>query len=412
VTPQPPRADAPGPLAGIRILDFTRVVAGPYATMALGDLGAEIIKVEEPRRGDDCRAWGPPSIGADSAYFLGLNRNKRSIGIDLSTAEGVSLAKALARRCDVVVENFRPGVMPRLGLDYASLQADHPALVYCSISAFGQSGPYRDWAGYDVMVSALGGLMGITGQPGGEPVKVGVALVDVATGLYAALGITAAVGHAKRTGQGQRVDTSLLAVELSILINAASSYLLASEVLTPQGSAHSSIVPYQAFRAADGWIVVGAANDKLFRLLAAELGHPQWASDERFSTNVARVANRDQLIGLIGAQLATKPRSAWLEMLGPAGVAVAPVNRIDEVFEDPRVQQLDPIVNITHPRYGNLRLVRPALEMSVTPTAVVAPPPELGGDTAAVLADVLGIGQAEYERLKTSGVLGQSESAS
>jgi crotonobetainyl-CoA:carnitine CoA-transferase CaiB-like acyl-CoA transferase len=396
----------PGPLRGLRVLDFTRVVAGPYATLLLGDLGADVLKVESPQRGDDSRAWGPPFLADDSAYYLGMNRNKRSIALDLKNPEGVAIARDLAGRSDVVIENFRPGVMERLGLDYESLREGHPELVYCSISAFGERGPYREWAGYDVMISAMGGLMGITGMPGGEPVKVGVAVVDVATGLYAALGVTCAVVEAQRTGQGQRVSTSLLSVELAILINAASSYLLAGEVMPPQGAAHQSIVPYQTFRCADDWIVIAAPNDRMFAILASELGTPQWPADPRFSTNRARVANREVLCALIGGIVAQLPAAEWLDRLGSAGIAVAPVNRMDQVFADPRVLALDPVIEVEHPRHGPLRMVRPALEFGATAASPAAHPPGLGEQTDELLREVLGLGAAELARLRTAGGIG------
>jgi crotonobetainyl-CoA:carnitine CoA-transferase CaiB-like acyl-CoA transferase len=395
-----------GALSGIRVLDFTRVVSGPYATLMLGDLGADVVKVESLGEGDDTRAWGPPWVGADSAYYLGLNRNKRSIAVDLKTAEGAALARELAARSDVVIENFRPGVMDRLGLGYEALSRDHPELVYCGISAFGEHGPYRERPGYDVMISAMGGLMGITGTPGGDPVKVGVALVDVATGLYAALGVTAAVLEVQRTGRGQRVSTSLLSVELAILINAASNYLLAGEVMSPQGSAHSSIVPYQAFRCADDWIVIAAANDRLFAALANALGVPEWQRDERFATNAARVEHRELLCGLISDKVAAGPAAEWIARLGEAGVAVAPVNRMDQVFADPRGSALDPVQEVEHPAHGPLRLVRPALEMSAAAKVAATAPPALGQHTDEVLAELLGLDEDRIAALRRQGAIG------
>ncbi len=400
-----PSSGRDGPLNGVRVLDLTRVVAGPYATMLLADLGAEVIKLERPGTGDDCRGWGPPFRGQDSTYFLGLNRNKRSVAIDLGHRDGRRLARRLALASDVVIESFRPGVAERLGLGHERLAAEHPRLVYCAISAFGQTGPYRDRAGYDVMVSALGGLMGITGTPDGEPVKVGVALLDVATGLYAALGVTAALHERTRTGRGRRVDTSLLATQLAVLINAASAYLQAGEVLEPQGSAHTSIVPYQAFQAADGHIMVGAANDKLFAALATELREPSWPSDARFATNAARVAHRDELVPRIAEHLARDTVAAWVERLAVAGVAVAPVNRIDQVFADPQVRHSGQVISVEHPEAGVLDLVGPALRLSGVPEGEHAPPPLLGEHTDDVLRELAGCDAGDLERLAASGVV-------
>lgn len=263
-----------GILSNIRVLDLTRVIAGPYCTMLLGDLGAEVIKVEQPDKGDDCRHW-PPFVKGVSTYFLAANRNKKSICLDLHHPEGGAIARALIAKSDVVVENFRPGVMGQFGLDYETLREGHPRLIYCSVTGFGQTGPYRDRAGYDPTVQALGGLMSITGMPGGPPVKPGIPVLDVSVGLYAFSGILGALLHRERTGEGQRLDRSLLSTQLSILLNAASGYLLAGVVQKAEGNAHPNIAPYQAFRASDGYIVIGAASDKLFQRLCCVLGHPE-----------------------------------------------------------------------------------------------------------------------------------------
>ena len=288
-----------GALSGIRVLDFTRVVAGPYCTMLLGDLGAEIVKVEQPERGDDTRSWGPPFIEGESAYFLGINRNKKSVCLDLQNEHDLEVVYQLIRTSDIVIENFRSGVMERFGLGYESWCQDYPGLIYCAISGYGRTGPYKDRAGYDVMVSALGGLMSITGTPEGAPVKTGVALTDVITGLNAFSGILAALYHRERTGQGQRIDVSLLSAELAALINAGSNYLIAGEIPEPQGSAHGSIVPYQAFRASDGYVMIGAANDKLFLHLCQALGRPEWATDERLRGSVTERVTSRKVAGIV-----------------------------------------------------------------------------------------------------------------
>ncbi|HET8913197.1 MAG TPA: CoA transferase [Ktedonobacteraceae bacterium] len=386
-----------GPLSGIRILDFTRVVAGPYCTMQLGDLGAEVIKIEQPGKGDDTRSWGPPFVGSESSYFLSVNRNKKSVCLDLQKPEDREIAHQLVQQSDVVIENFRPGVMQRYGLSYEDWSERRPDLIYCTISGYGRTGPYKDRAGYDVIVSAMGGLMGITGTTGGAPVKTGVALTDVITGLNAFSAILAALYHRERTGQGQRIDVSLLSAELAALINAASSYLNAGEVLTPQGSAHGSIVPYQAFRAADGYIVIGAANDKLFQQFAQELGRPEWAENPRFQTNPARVENREELIVLIEEILQEDTVANWEPRLARAGIAVAPVNPMDKVFEDPQVIASGQVVSMQHPTAGKIKQVGPAVTFSLTPARAMTPPPTLGEHTEEVIKGLLGRDEGQQE---------------
>ncbi|EFH81491.1 CaiB/BaiF CoA transferase family protein [Ktedonobacter racemifer] len=374
-----------GVLSGIRVVDFTRVVAGPYCTMLLGDLGAEIIKIEQPGKGDDTRSWGPPFVGGESAYFLSVNRNKKSVCLDLNNEDDLKVVHRLVAESDVMIENFRSGIMERFGLGYEDWRERHPRLIYCSISGYGRSGPYKDRAGYDVIVSAMGGLMGITGTPEGEPVKTGVALTDVITGLYAFSAIQTALYHRERSGQGQRLDVSLLSAELAALINAASNYLVSGEVPQPQGSAHGSIVPYQAFRAADGYIVIGAANDKLFQKLCQALAHPEWASDERFRTNAERVKNREALISLIEDALQAESVATWEPLLAQAGIAVGPVNRMDQVFQDPQVMHSQQVVSLAHPTAGDVRLVGPAVNYSLTPAEITSPPPLLGEHTQEII---------------------------
>lgn len=392
-------------LDGVRVLDFTRVVAGPYATMLMGDLGADVVKVERPGTGDDCRGWGPPFVEGHSAYFLAVNRNKRSVTIDLATDEGRRLALALVAESDVVVESFRPGTLDRLGLGWDELRDRRPDLVLCSITGFGQNGPYRDRAGYDVMVSAMGGLMGLTGTPGGPPVKVGVALTDVATGLYAYSSMLAALLHRERTGQGQRLDVSLLGTQLAVLINAASNYLLAGQVMGPQGSGHASIVPYQAFETADGHVMVGAANDKLFRLLAHELELDELADLPRFATNATRVEHRDEIVPLLQKRLLKDTTAGWVRRLGEAGVAVAPINRMDEVMADPHVVASGQLQTVEHPEAGTLRLVGPAVEFSAAPAVIRRPPPLLGQHTDEILRDVAGCSPEQIAALRDRGVV-------
>ena len=375
-----------GILTGIRVADFTRVVSGPFATMLLGDLGAEVFKVERPGVGDDTRGWGPPFVGGETTYFFSVNRNKKSVVLDLQSEEGRALARTLCLRCDVVVENFRHGYMDRIGLGYDALRAECPDLIYCSISGFGQTGPYRDRAGYDVPIQAMGGLMSITGEPDRPPVKTGVALVDIIAAQYAFSGILAALFHRERTGEGQRVDVSLLSAELSALINVASAYLVAGEMPVRRGTAHAAIVPYQVFGASDGYVMLGAANDKLFAAFAAEAGRPEWATDPRFQTNRERVRNRETLLPLIDEVLRTDTAASWVERLQRVGVAVAPVNDIAQAFSDPQVVHSGQVMTVTHPTAGAIPLVGPAALYSQTPAEVRLPPPLLGQHTAEVLA--------------------------
>ncbi|HKT40695.1 MAG TPA: CoA transferase [Ktedonobacterales bacterium] len=382
-----------GILTGIRVADFTRVVSGPFATMLLGDLGADVFKIERPGTGDDTRGWGPPFVGSESTYFFSVNRNKKSVVLDLRTDEGRAQARRLSLSCDVVVENFRPGYMDRVGLGYETLRAERSDIIYCGISGFGQTGPYRDRAGYDVPIQAMGGLMSITGEPERPPVKTGVALVDVIAAQYAFSGILAALYHRERTGEGQRVDVSLLGAELAALINVASAYLVAGEMPIRRGTAHASIVPYQVFGASDGYVMIGAANDKLFAAFCAEAGRPEWASDPRFMTNVDRVQNREALLPLIDELVRTDTVANWVERLQRAGVAVAPVNDVAQAFADPQVAQSGQVVTIAHPVAGDLPLVGPAALYSQTPAEVRLPPPLLGEHTAEVLSS-LGYGQS------------------
>jgi succinate---hydroxymethylglutarate CoA-transferase len=374
-----------GILTGIRVADFTRVVSGPFATMLLGDLGADIFKIERPGVGDDTRGWGPPFVGGESTYFFSVNRNKKSVALDLQSSGGRNLARKLCLSCDVVVENFRPGFMDRVGLGYEALRAERPDIIYCAVSGFGQTGPYRDRAAYDVPVQALGGLMSITGEPDRPPMKTGVALVDVIAAQYAFSGILAALFHRERTGEGQRVDVSLLSAELAALINVASAYLVAGEMPVRRGTAHASIVPYQVFSASDGYVMLGAANDKLFAAFCAEAGRPEWITDPRFAKNVDRVRNRDTLLPLVAEVVRTDTAAHWVERLQRVGVAVAPVNDIAQAFADPQVAHTGQVVTIPHPVAGDLPLVGPAALYSQTPAEVRLPPPLLGQHTDEVL---------------------------
>lgn len=373
------------PLAGVRVVDFSRVLAGPLATMILGDLGADVIKIERPGIGDDTRAWGPPFVGEDAAYFLSLNRNKRSIALDLQTPEGVRVARALADTADVVVENFRPGLMAKFGLDYETLTRSNPGLVYCSLTAFGEGGESASRPGYDIIVQALSGLMSFTGQPGGEPTKVGVALLDVIAGLYAANGIQAALLGRASAGRGARVTVSLFDASVAALVNQAANYLLGGVVPGPMGSAHPNIVPYQLFATADRPFILAAGNDRLYQRTCEVIGRRELAGDERFATNEARVRNREQLIPMLQAAFLTRPADEWLRALEEAAVPCAPVRRIDEVFDSP--EGTATVEEISDPVRGKLRLVGDPIRIAGAVVPAHRPPPRLGEHTEEILLE-------------------------
>ena len=373
------------PLSGIRVADFSRVLAGPLATMLLADLGADVIKIERPETGDDTRGWGPPFVGGDAAYFLSLNRNKRSVALDLSTDEGRSAARRLALASDVVVENFRPGLMERFGLDHATLARDHPGLVYCSLTAFGEGDPAAR-PGYDIIVQALSGLMSFTGHPGGEPTKVGVALLDVICGLYACNAIQAALIGRGATGRGARMTVSLFDASVAALVNQAANYLLGGLVPEPLGNAHPNIVPYQLFETADRPIILAAGNDRLFERTCEVVGRPELAADERFATNAARVRNRDALIPLLSAELAGRSATEWLEALEAAAVPCAPVRKLDEVFAS--AEGAAAIQEIDDPARGLLRLVADPIRVDGRVPPARFPPPRLGEHTDEILAEL------------------------
>jgi crotonobetainyl-CoA:carnitine CoA-transferase CaiB-like acyl-CoA transferase len=358
------------------VADFTRVLAGPLATMILGDLGADVVKIERPGSGDDTRGWGPPFVGDDAAYFLGLNRNKRSVVLDLGTPEGAEAARRLALGSDVVVENFRPGLMARFGLDHDSLVAEKPSLVTCSLSAFGEDDRGESRPGYDIIVQALSGLMSFTGQPGGEPTKVGVALLDAICGLYAATGILAAVLAARESGRGSRVTVSLFDASVAAPLNQAANYLLGGVIPEPMGNAHPNIVPYQLFEASDRPFILGAGNDRLFERTCQVIGRPELAADPRFAANADRVRHRDELVPILASVFAERPAAEWLERLDAAAVPCAPVRRLDEVFASDEgaatVQEVD------DPVRGLLRLVADPIRIDGQRLPVRRPPPTLG----------------------------------
>ena len=388
----------PPPLEGIRVVDLSRVLAGPYATMVLADLGADVVKVEHPRGGDETRSWGPPYAGGEAAYFLSVNRSKRSVAIDLKTEEGRQLALDLCAGADVVIENFRPGAASRLGLDFDAVRARRPDVVYCAISGFGAREP-RDRPAYDFVLQAESGLMAITGEPDGAPTKVGVAVVDVLTGLNAAAAILAALYRRAATGAGELIHVPLLDSALAALVNVAQNALVTGEEPARYGNAHASVVPYQPFHAADGWIAVAAANDGLFRRLCDALGRPGIADDPRFATNAARVRHRSALLAELEPVFESRTADEWLEQLLAAGV---PVGKIRGVREALRTSGAT--TTVSHPTVGDLELVAAPFSLLDAAVRPPAPPPLLGEHTAAVLAE-LGVSEERLAELERQGVI-------
>ena len=387
-------------LSGLRVLDLSRVLAGPWAGQMLADLGADVVKVERPGAGDDTRAWGPPYLRdadgrdtSEAAYFLSANRNKRSITIDFTQPEGQQQVRELVQRADVLIENFKVGGLAVYGLDYQSLQALNPRLIYCSVTGFGQQGPYAKRAGYDFMIQAMGGLMSITGKADGEdgagPVKVGVALTDILTGLYASNAILAALAERERSGQGQYIDLALLDVQIACLGNQALNYLTTGVPPRRLGNAHPNIVPYQDFPTADGDIILTVGNDGQFRKFCEVAGHPEWATDPRFVSNAARVANRAELIPLIRQVTVFRTTAEWIAALEQAGVPCGPINDLAQVFADPQVQARGTRIRMAHPLAGEVDLVANPIRLSRTPVDYRRPPPLLGEHNSEVFADWL-----------------------
>ncbi|WP_166364551.1 CaiB/BaiF CoA transferase family protein [Pseudomonas akapageensis] len=405
-----------GALSHLRVLDLSRVLAGPWSGQILADLGAEVIKVERPGSGDDTRAWGPPFLKdaagentSEAAYYLSANRNKHSVTIDFTQPEGQRLVRELAAKSDILIENFKVGGLAAYGLDYASLKAINPKLIYCSITGFGQTGPYAKRAGYDFMIQGLGGLMSITGRPEGEegagPVKVGVALTDILTGLYSTVAILAALAHRDQGGGGQHIDMALLDVQVACLANQAMNYLTTGVAPRRLGNAHPNIVPYQDFPTADGDFILTVGNDKQFRKFAEVAGQPQWADDPRFATNNLRVTNRAQLIPLIRQATVFKTTAQWVEQLEQAGVPCGPVNDLSQVFQDPQVKHRGLAVEIPHVLGGVVPQVASPIRLSETPVQYRNAPPLLGEHTDVILGAVLGLGEADIARLREAGVL-------
>ncbi|HXH03569.1 MAG TPA: CaiB/BaiF CoA-transferase family protein [Candidatus Competibacteraceae bacterium] len=405
-----------GALSHIRVLDLSRVLAGPWAGQILADLGAEVIKVERPGSGDDTRGWGPPYLKdregrdtSEAAYYLSTNRGKRSVTVDITKPAGQVLIRRLAACCDILLENYKVGGLQKYGLDYASLKAVNPGLIYCSVTGFGQDGPYKDLPGYDFMIQGMGGLMSLTGEPdgvpGGGPMKVGVALADVMTGLYATIAVLAALAHRDRTGEGQYIDMALLDVQVAVLANQAMNYLTTGVPPQRLGNAHPNIVPYQVFQASDGYLILAVGNDTQFGRFCELAGCAELAADARFATNRARVQNRAELIPLLAERIRTQPRAWWLAELAKASVPAGPINTLDQVFADPQVQHRGMRVELEHPLAGTVPLVGNPIKLSATPVEYRDPPPTLGQHTEQVLSGLLGLSAAEIAALRETGVI-------
>ena len=420
-----PAPATPMPLAGVRVLDLSRVLAGPWCTQTLADLGADVVKVERPpgdrtSGGDDTRGWGPPFLkdraGADTAeaaYYLGTNRNKRSITIDIARPEGQALVRRMALQSDVFVENYKVGDMARYGLDFASLHALNPRLVYCSITGFGQTGPYRERAGYDYAIQGMGGLMSVTGPSraeiaddasGGGPQKVGVAVADLFTGMYATTAILAALRHRDLTGEGQAIDMALLDTQVAMLANLGANYLTTGVAPQRVGNAHQNIVPYQVFEVADGHLILAVGNDGQFARFCEVAGRPELASDPRFSRNAGRVRQRAALVPVLAALMKARTRRDWLESLEAAKVPCGPINDLADVFADPHVAERHMTVQMPHPLAGSVRLVASPMKLSATPVQYRRPPPLLGEHTAELLRE-FGLAESDIADLRCAGVV-------
>jgi glutaryl-CoA transferase len=401
-----------GPLQGVRVLDLSRVLAGPWAGQNLADLGAEVIKIERPGVGDDSRAFGPPWIKdgqgrdtKDSAYFTSANRGKKSVTVNLSSPEGQDLVRQLAAKSDVLIENYKFGDLARYGLGYEDLRAINPRLVYCSVTGFGQTGPYRERPGYDFMIQGMGGMMSVTGEPGAEPQRAGVPIADIITGMYASIAICAALAHRATSGKGQHLDLALLDSQIALLAYQNTNFFATGKPPRRIGNLHPNIVPYQPFRCADGDVILACGNDNLYRKFCEAAGCPELANDARFATNGKRVENRDALKRLLDAIFARRTKKEWGELLDAAGVPNGPINDIAQVFAEPQVQARGVRIEVEHPVAGRLPMVASPMRFSATPIEHRTPPPRLGEHTDAVLKEILGKSDAEIARLRSSGAL-------
>ncbi len=394
----------PGPLSGTTVIDFTRVLSGPYCTMVLADLGARVIKIEHPVRGDDTRHWGPPFVATESAYFLSINRNKESVTLDFKKSEGLAVLERLFATADVMVENFRPGTLDAAGLGAEALTQRFSRLIYCSISGYGQTGPRREEPGYDAVMQAEGGLMSITGERDGPPYRLGVAITDIVSGLFAAQGVLAALVSRATTGRGQRVDIGMLDATAALLTYQAGNYFVSGEVPARMGNRHPTITPYESFETADGDLVIAGGNDDLWRRLCGALDLDGLSDDPRFRTNKDRVANRDELRPIFDRVLKTRTRAEWVERLAKVGVPCGSVREISEVLADPQIAARDMIAEVDHPTVGRTRVIGSPLKLSGTPPSVRTAPPTLGQHTETVLTE-LGYDRAAIANLRATAVI-------
>lgn len=394
-----------GALKGIRVLDCSRILAGPYCTMMLGDLGAEVIKIEQPGLGDGSRQWGPPWVEGESAYFLSVNRNKKSLTLNLKHPEGLKIFKRLAAKSDILVENFLPGTMTKFGLDYESLSLGNPGLIYCSITGYGQNGPYKDHPGFDFMIQAQGGIMSITGPTDGPPFKVGVAIVDITAGLYAHSAILAALYDRERTGQGQYIDVALLDAQIGWLVNVAHNYFATGESPTRYGNAHANIVPYEVFPTQDGYLALAVGSDSQYRRLCEATNRPDLWEDDRFQSNAGRVKARQELIPLLQDLFRQSSTAEWIELLEAYKIPAGPINDIPTLLADPQVEARQMVQEIEHPTLGPVKQLGPVAKLARTPASIHVAPPSLGEHTNEILENELGYSPADLAQLRADGAI-------
>ena len=402
-----PTKDATGPLKGLRVLDLTRVLAGPTCTQMLGDLGAEVIKIERPGAGDDTRGFAPPVMpGTDqSAYFVGVNRNKRSVTIDIASPEGQKLIKRLLTDTDILVENFKVGALAKYGLGYEQVRAEFPSVIYCSITGFGQTGPYAPRPGYDSLIQGMGGVMSLTGEPDGQPQKVGVPVADLFAGLYGCIGILAALRHREATGQGQQVDIGMLDTHVAWLANQGMNFLATGENPPRLGNQHPNIVPYQVFQTKDGYMVLSVGNDPTFKRFCDNVGHSHLLDDPRFATNPARVANRQLVTDTLAPTMRERTTAEWVDKLEALKIGCGPINTLKEVFADPHVQARNMVVEMPHASGARVKVIANPVKLSETPPDYRVPPPTLGEHTEEILRDLLGLSAGEFTRLRGKGIV-------
>ena len=394
------------PLSDITVLDLSRVLAGPYCTMMLGDLGAEVIKVERPEIGDETRQWGPPDAGGESAYYLCVNRNKRSLTVNLKTPEGQEVIRRLAEQSDVVIENYKVGTIQKMGLGYEDLKKKNPELIYCAITGFGQNGPYKDKPGYDFMIQGMGGVMSFTGDPGGPPMKVGVAIVDITAGLFACSSILAALRHREKTGKGQYIDISLLDSMVAWLANVGSNYLISGEMPIRYGNGHPNIVPYEPFNTKDGtYIALAVGNDKQWQKFCGLAGINDLASDPRFATNPQRVRNRKALIPIITEKMLNRPGEEWIRELDNLQIPCGPINTLDKVFSDAQVLEREMVAEVPHPTANTVKMVASPMKLYETPCEITRHPPLLGEHTDEILREKCGYNSKKIAEFRQDGII-------